>query len=1077
MRQSGPSTLAGLALAAAFLLGTPTGASAWGVRGDTREPASATTTVAAPADKPSATPEAAGAGTASATAIVAGATAGAGASPGAPAAPALTERVLSAIGGAVAGDAAEATKAEPPQMYKLNFQNQDMKKILEWLMNEKKKPVMGHNVSGQFTLMNPREVTYDEAYRLIEEVLNAQGYTIVEDDLMIWVMKIEEAKVRIPETIVGLENVPAGFQTYRVLVPLKYASASQIRDKLTPLAGTAEFLVDERSETLIIVSTGNNLRRLEGVLKHLDVPSEDSSAERDVIQLQHIEAREVDSRIRDIFGDGLPRPIAHGERKIPLKINSAPNNYLIISGHPLDVSAVKEFVARIDMPQAGAKQFFTLEIRDAEAARIANTLQQIVRGRRDLPTPPVIVSDDWTNTLIVSGEAKDASWLFEIARRMDVPKILEEETEIIPVEHMDVSMMSEYIKNIVDDRPRLRYEYSSRWGSERSYDTNRSSNTRWFEDYTTNSLVVTGRAEEIRRIRYLVEKLDVSVDQETEGAQIHYLERADATEVADKLNELFGQIMGTSFSGDVWGRGVGMWGEFSGPARGRTARPSEEIKAIPMASINAVAVFARTAKAHAEAAAMIDRLDQETPELGSTLVVPLQNANASEMAAMIDSLFTQGGQDRDLFWFLSGGAESERLISGLIGKIRIKPEPRTNSLIVITSKQNHNAIVRLIEDLDRATAQVMVEVLVLGVVLDDRFDLGIEWGSLDSSGDPGSFSLNSTALGTPGQGVTGNITDNSGYGSNFTDAFSNWQWAVLSRAQFDVALHFLDKKADSQIISRPVLMTWDNKSARFVNGQKVPLVTQIREAADGRPLPQFEYTDVGLILDVTPHINHQNKVDLKLNLKLDELTNLEVLGAPIFNTRNITTNVSVQDGNTVVVAGIIQDSYSQINTKVPFLGDVPILGLPFRRKRDVKAKTELMAFLTPHVVRTGEDLERFLKEHRKQTGLDDRENEIRPNLFEGYPGGHIEERHSPLLDILAPPEAPGRQSEPLIPGRMPEADPEEPDDGETAPDSSEAPGDDQDAEPEIESGEEPDPAPPETGASRSVRVGRAFNRR
>ena len=161
-------------------------------------------------------------------------------------------------------------------------------------------------------------------------------------------------------------------------------------------------------------------------------------------------------------------------------------------------------------------------------------------------------------------------------------------------------------------------------------------------------------------------------------------------------------------------------------------------------------------------------------------------------------------------------------------------------------------------------------------------------------------------------------------------------------------------------------MTKNNREAVINVGQEVPFLTSTQETATGGILTSFDFRDVGVILTVTPRINRSGTVSLDVNQQINTLIEFTLFDAPIISTREASTSVTVKDGQTMVIGGMIKDDKTETVHKIPILGDIPLLGKLFRRKDARIEKTELMVFITPHVVYTDEDANRVTEEQKSK---------------------------------------------------------------------------------------------------------------
>lgn len=263
------------------------------------------------------------------------------------------------------------------------------------------------------------------------------------------------------------------------------------------------------------------------------------------------------------------------------------------------------------------------------------------------------------------------------------------------------------------------------------------------------------------------------------------------------------------------------------------------------------------------------------------------------------------------------------------GQATIQYDPETDSIIVITDPATIGNIGGIIESLDRPVSQVLIKVLFLEVTHSKDRDFGIEGTALE--GDD----LISTYFGISPETRGG-----------FVRVFNS---------DFEATLRALDVEGRLEILSRPSVLARNNETAIITIGQEVPFIRNSRITEDGQVLNTIEYDDIGIILEVTPHITAERMVEMYVYPEISTLTAetvpiTDTVDAPVIAKRSAETTVVVQDGRTVVIGGLMEDNLTDTIEKVPILGDIWPIKYLFRRHEQRKVKTELLIFLTPFVV-------------------------------------------------------------------------------------------------------------------------------
>jgi general secretion pathway protein D len=283
----------------------------------------------------------------------------------------------------------------------------------------------------------------------------------------------------------------------------------------------------------------------------------------------------------------------------------------------------------------------------------------------------------------------------------------------------------------------------------------------------------------------------------------------------------------------------------------------------------------------------------------------------------------------------------------------------TNSLIITAPDPQYRQLRAVIEQLDGRRAQVFVESLIAEVNADRAAEFGIQWqGPIGKAGDS-AIGLLGTNFGAGAKNILGLATGAAT--GTLPAAGLNIGVATQNNGVYTLGFlaRFLQQNGDGNILSTPNLLTLDNEEAKIVIGQNVPFVTgQYTNANSGgtgsvNPFQTIERKDVGLTLRVKPQISENGTVKLAIFQEVSTVQASSVNSATglITNKRSIESNVLVDDGSIVVLGGLLQDTYSGNNDRVPGLADIPILGALFRSESRSRSKTNLMVFLRPVVIR------------------------------------------------------------------------------------------------------------------------------
>jgi general secretion pathway protein D len=303
----------------------------------------------------------------------------------------------------------------------------------------------------------------------------------------------------------------------------------------------------------------------------------------------------------------------------------------------------------------------------------------------------------------------------------------------------------------------------------------------------------------------------------------------------------------------------------------------------------------------------------------------------------------------------------------LVGDALITSDVDTRRLIVVTDEATNENIKTIIANLDRPKPQVLINVVFLQVTHDSRFDLGAE----ATYTGPVAIKTNPNGTATTRFGIGAQLADPTVYGAFYQ----------LIGRDVNATIHALSNVTKTEILSRPSILTRSNQQATILVGQSVPLVTNSTLNTTSNSITNtVTYQDVGIILRVTPFITDEGLVEMIVSPEISSISATTVaisntVNSPVIDRRSADTVVVTPSDRTIVIGGLIAAQKDNIDNKVPILGDIPLLGAAFKRKNKDDVKTELLIFLTPHVVAKPEDLGALADSERAKL-------ELAPTAFE-----------------------------------------------------------------------------------------------
>jgi general secretion pathway protein D len=493
-------------------------------------------------------------------------------------------------------------------------------------------------------------------------------------------------------------------------------------------------------------------------------------------------------------------------------------------------------------------------------------------------------------------------------------------------------------------------------------------------------LVITDYLSNIKRLQEIISALDI----EGAGEQISYipLHNSSASEVVKSLTTIFQQRRANAMA----------------------------IKVVPDSRTNSIIILASGADTES-VRKLVAFMDKDVPRGESNIqVYHLQNSNAEDLAKVLNSIVKDSGAAAT-----AGAAATQKAITPVVSKnVQVVSDKATNTLVVMAEREDYKILESIIKQLDVPRPMVYIEALIMEVNATKNFQLGVEWRGMRGTGDVlGAGTAGNTAA-FIGSGGAGSTTNPGGY--NILDGLTTVNSDGTISAAFpggfsmgvigagikiggvtfpNIGAVIQAYKTDQEvsILSTPQIMTLDNEEAEINVGENVPYITSQQSSSTTTttslsPLNynSYEYRDVGVILNITPHINEENFIRLKISQQVTKLTSAATSTTPTTLKRTAKTTVVVKDNETVVIGGLVGDSTENDTYKVPLLGDIPILGWLFKTHSTSREKTNLYVFLTPHIVRTQKDAAGLYQEKRETMGevvegiikLDEKKSEPKP---------------------------------------------------------------------------------------------------
>ncbi|TNH85810.1 GspD family T2SS secretin variant ExeD [Aeromonas sobria] len=436
----------------------------------------------------------------------------------------------------------------------------------------------------------------------------------------------------------------------------------------------------------------------------------------------------------------------------------------------------------------------------------------------------------------------------------------------------------------------------------------------------SNVLLITGRAAVVNRLVEVVNRVDRAGDQDVDIIKLKFASAGEMVRLVTNLNK-------------------------DGSPQGGTASLLLSPKVVADERTNSVVVSGEP-KARARIIQMVRQLDRDLQSQGNTRVFYLKYGKAKDMVEVLKGVSSSIEADKKGGGATTGGAS----IGG--GKLAISADETTNALVITAQPDVMSELEQVVAKLDIRRAQVLVEAIIVEIQDSDGLNLGVQWGNANGGGTQ----FTNTGLPLGGAIAAGKDYQNGKpeTAAKLLDGF-NGMAAGFYKGDWAMLLTALASNTKNDILSTPSIVTMDNKEASFNAGKEVPTQTGSQSSTSTDSIYNtIEYKTVGTKLTVTPQINEGDSVLLNIEQEVSSVgkqaEGTTGLG-PTFDTRIVKNAVLVKSGETVVLGGLMDTQTLEEISKVPLLGDIPVLGYLFRSTSNTTTKRNLMVFIRPTILR------------------------------------------------------------------------------------------------------------------------------
>ena len=453
-----------------------------------------------------------------------------------------------------------------------------------------------------------------------------------------------------------------------------------------------------------------------------------------------------------------------------------------------------------------------------------------------------------------------------------------------------------------------------------------------------NIILITGRAAVVNRLAEIIKRVDQAGDKEIEVVELKNASAAEMVRIVDALSKTTDAKNTPAFL---------------------------QPKLVADERTNAI-LISGDPKVRSRLRKLIEQLDVEMATKGNNQVIYLKYAKAEDLVDVLKGVSDNLQSEKQSS---TKGSSSQR------NQVMISAHSDTNSLVITAQPDIMNALQDVIAQLDIRRAQVLIEALIVEMAEGDGINLGVQWGNLDTGaviqyGNTGA-SIGGVMVGLEeakdtetttavyddnGDFVRNETTTESGDYSTLASALSGVNGAAMSVVMGDwtALISAVATDSNSNILSSPSITVMDNGEASFIVGEEVPVLTgSTAGSSNDNPFQTVERKEVGIKLKVVPQINEGDSVQLQIEQEVSNVLGANGAVDVRFAKRQLNTSVIVQDGQMLVLGGLIDERALESESKVPFLGDIPVLGHLFKSTSTQVEKKNLMVFIKPTIIRDG----------------------------------------------------------------------------------------------------------------------------
>ena len=938
---------------------------------------------------------------------------------------------------------AEPNKPAEPNdpMENISLNDFEMKNVIAKLAEWTGKVIIptGDSMSKKITIYSHGKVPRSRALTLIFSALRTQGIVAERTDDTIYLKPLDKAKTLSVPTIppeVPLASLQNKNQVVQKFFQLRSYNAGKMAEIIVPLVGEYGYVsADDTTGKVLVIDTVENLMRVQSVIDQFDVP-EAEQAVTETFKIHDGDPAEIVQVLRLLMGEGgvgsrtssgssrdrnrgsssdrnrnrssssdrnrnqgksggSATSVAVGPSGGPVILIPEPRRkWIIAKASPEDMEQIRKWIEQLDTRETIAPEYETIGITYANVQEVADKLNEMLQEMpgSELKTSVLIQPLEQARQIVVYGREDVRKIVKKLVEEIDVPAGAYEE-KTFKLKYSDPEEIKKNIDDLYTEQAPTdwygRYQfYRSKYGQKNPADM-----VKVIAFPTMQQVTVISSPENMRKIEKQIEEWDVPIDTSKVKPLIISLKNTDPVQMADLLSKLFSDEDRNNWYDYYFGSSKT---NVVGPLYGQLT--FEEVP-----GTKKLIVISKIPEAYKVIKELVRELDTfEMAEVPK--VVTLKYADAEDLSIRLNAIFNEpgtaaplwlsetglsaysmdeaaGSSDTGSSGSSSGSSENsgatkteyktwwggarrrvdEMPISNVIGRIRFVPDPHSKSIMVLCPPEFMDSIVSMIQDLDVPGKQVRIKAVIMEIDHSNLTSLGVKLAS------------NSLAL--------GQLNENAITALSELEVLQERGSATFTLASQATALiDFLVKKVHAKVLNQQTLWTKDNEEADFFKGRIVGFYSSLSVSdTGGRATSGIDYKNVGMVLRVRPNITPEKKVDMTINLMVSQLTGEMVNDNPVRRQMNTQTKMIVKDGETIMLGGMLDQEESITERKVPFFGDIPLIGGLFRHYEKSLGNTEMLVFITPYVI--DEDPNSILPKAKAELKVErDKLNEMLNNL-------------------------------------------------------------------------------------------------